>query len=193
MHLERPGTWLHGGSVDRDVGFFSDMPQLPPEHGGCCRRGGACLKTACTSDVVTSQKSMHCTVTSLLLCSFSSSLIVSSHSSRWVFVFLMPPSKRFFSGLSSLTGWLQVHLQQFRDQGHLLHRRCFDPFVLGRLFLQRGLFQLPLGSVVIVLQQIQFGVSLHLLAGVLPLLFGHQPPLYGVDQEVSTSPLGSCR
>ena len=32
MHLERPGTWLHGGSVDRDVGFL-DMPQLPPEHG----------------------------------------------------------------------------------------------------------------------------------------------------------------
>ena len=33
MHLERPGTWLHGGSVDRDVGFLG-LPQLPPEHGG---------------------------------------------------------------------------------------------------------------------------------------------------------------
>ena len=33
MHLERPETWLHGVSVDRDV-VFSDMPQLPPEHGG---------------------------------------------------------------------------------------------------------------------------------------------------------------
>ena len=32
MRLERPGTWLHGGSVGRDVGFLG-MPQLPPEHG----------------------------------------------------------------------------------------------------------------------------------------------------------------
>ena len=32
MHLERPGTWLHGGSLGSDVGF-PDMPQLPPEHG----------------------------------------------------------------------------------------------------------------------------------------------------------------
>ena len=32
MHLERPDTWLHGVSVDKDVGF-PDMPQLPPEHG----------------------------------------------------------------------------------------------------------------------------------------------------------------
>ena len=32
MHLERPGTWLHGVSADRDVGF-PGMPQLPPEHG----------------------------------------------------------------------------------------------------------------------------------------------------------------
>ena len=39
-HLERPGTWLHGGSVERDVGF-PDMPQLPPEHG--CVAGGYLL------------------------------------------------------------------------------------------------------------------------------------------------------
>ena len=32
MHLERPETWLHGSSKDRDVGL-PDMPQLPPEHG----------------------------------------------------------------------------------------------------------------------------------------------------------------
>ena len=32
MHLERLETWLHGVSVDRDVGFL-DMPQLPPEQG----------------------------------------------------------------------------------------------------------------------------------------------------------------
>ena len=127
-----------------------------PEEGPPRKSAGACLKTACTSDVVTSQKSMHCTVTSLLLCSFSSSLIVSCHFSREVFVFLMHPAN-VFSGLSSLTSWLQVHLQQFDDQGHLLHRLfksecCFDHFVLGRLFLQVGLFQLPLGSVDLVLQ-----------------------------------------
>ena len=34
MHFEGPETWLHGVSVDRDVGF-PDMPQqLPPEHRG---------------------------------------------------------------------------------------------------------------------------------------------------------------
>ena len=32
LRLERPGTWLHGGSVGRDVGFLG-MPQWPPEHG----------------------------------------------------------------------------------------------------------------------------------------------------------------
>ena len=154
MHLERLGTWLHGGPVGRDVGFL-DMPQFPPEHVECCRRvpprksAGSCLKTAYTSDAATSQKLMHCTVTSMLLCSFSSSLIVSYHFPIGSLSFLMPPF--------SLTGWLQVHLQQFRDQGqffyHLFQSECcFDHFVLGGLFFQRVPFQLPLVSVDLVLQ-----------------------------------------
>ena len=50
---------------------------------GCCRRvpprksAGGCLNTACTSDVVASQTSMHCAVMSLLFCSLSSSLTAS--------------------------------------------------------------------------------------------------------------------
>ena len=47
-----------------------------------------CVKTAYTSDVVASQKSMYCTVTSMSLCSFSSSLINSHHFSHMVFVFI---------------------------------------------------------------------------------------------------------
>ena len=43
-----------------------------------------------------------------------------------------------------------------------------------------GLFQRPLGSVDLVLHQILFCASLHLLAGMSLLLFGHQFPLYGL-------------
>ena len=72
MHLERPGTWLHG-SVDRDVGF-PDMPQLPPEQG--------VLLEGASSQVGRSvpQNRMHIrrgNLTEVLPCSFSSSLIVS--------------------------------------------------------------------------------------------------------------------
>ena len=43
-----------------------------------------------------------------------------------------------------------------------------------------GLFQRLHGSVDLVLHQIQFCASLHLLAGVSLLLFGHQFPLHGL-------------
>ena len=79
MHLEKPGTWQHGVSACRCVDFLVNQ-QLPPEHVGVAgrfllasRNGRAVELTACTLDVMASQKSTHCTVMSLLPCSFSSS------------------------------------------------------------------------------------------------------------------------
>ena len=85
---------------------------------------------------------MHCSVMSLLLCSFSSS----SFSSLIVFVPSFPQGLVFFgahpanvfSGLSSLTGWLQVRLQQFRDSGDILSQCCFDHFGSGLLVPPNG-------------------------------------------------------
>ena len=92
-----------------------------------------------------------------------------------VHVALMPPF--------SLTGWLQVRLQQFRDQGHFLSPVSVGMLfrsVLGGLFFQSAPFQLPLVSVDLVSQWTEFGVSLHLLAGMSLLLLGHQFWLHGL-------------
>ena len=72
-HLEGLVTWQHGVFVRSCVGFLGNK-ELPPEHAGVekqdppCKSGGARCRTARTLAVVTSQKSMHCTVMSFLLC-----------------------------------------------------------------------------------------------------------------------------
>ena len=102
---------------------------------------------------------MHSTVTSLLLCTFSSSLIVSYQFSHRVFVFLMPPSKRFFwpvfIDLLAPSSPPTVSWSGTSSPSPVPVGMLFRHFVLGRLFL-------------------------HLLAGMSLLLFGHQPPLYGL-------------
>ena len=100
MRLEKPETWLHGVSVDRDVGF-PDMPQLPPEHG--------VLQEGTSSQVSRSmpQNRMHIrrgnlTEIGALFCDvpvalkFLLLLVGFVPFFHRVFVFLMPPSKRFF-------------------------------------------------------------------------------------------------
>ena len=89
--------------------------EVPPR-----KSEGACLRTACTFDAVASQKSMHCTVMSLLLCSFLIPLdCLILFFPTW---FLSNyAAQQTFSDLSSLIGWLQVRLQQFLDLGHFSH------------------------------------------------------------------------
>ena len=62
MHLERPETWLHGVSVDRDVGV-PDMPQLPPKHGRVpLRKSGLCERNrkGLTEGLETIKVDNHC-------------------------------------------------------------------------------------------------------------------------------------
>ena len=68
MHIEKRGTWQHGVSACKGVDFLGNQ-QLPPEHGGCCRKvpprksEGACCRTACTFDVVASEiDALYCDV-----------------------------------------------------------------------------------------------------------------------------------
>ena len=81
---------------------FSCLQRVTTWTPGCCRNvhplnsEGTCCNIACTFVVVISHKSMHWTVMSLLLCNLpSSSSMASYHLFHTVFVFLMPPSKRF--------------------------------------------------------------------------------------------------
>ena len=77
---------------------------------------------------------MHCIVTSMLLCSFSSSSIVS---------YLFFPSGLFYNSFV-IRDICLYHLFQSEC--------CFDHFVLSGLFFQRASFQLPVVSVDLVLQ-----------------------------------------
>ena len=84
--LEKPGTRQDGVSAGKGVDFL-DNQQLPSEHVDVVGRSeGACCRTACTFDVVASQKSMHCIVMTLLLCKFSSSRMASYHLSHMAFL-----------------------------------------------------------------------------------------------------------
>ena len=96
------GTWQHGVSACNGVGFLG-IQQLPPAHADVVGRfllasqKERAADTACTFAVVTSQKSMHCTVM-FFFCSVVTPAPRWPHTifSKWLFVFLKPPSKRFF-------------------------------------------------------------------------------------------------
>ena len=111
--------------------------QLPPEHVGVAERfilasrKGRVVELNCTFDVKASQKSTHCSVMSLLLCSFSSSRRASYHLSH------------ASSGMPSLTYWFRFRLQQFLDLCHLLH--CLSHPESGFGYFVSGLPGLPYG------------------------------------------------
>ena len=138
------------------------------------------MYTACTSDVVASQTSVHGTVTSLLLCSFFSSLM-----SRTIFPLGLsywcrqPNVSSDFSSLdrqapgSPPTVLISEILCPARNAAS-------HPFIRGCLYFQVGLFQRLPGFVDLVLHQVQFCASLHLMAGIWFLLAGNQFPIYGL-------------
>ena len=96
--------------------------KVPPR-----KSDGACCQTACTFDVVVSQKSVHCTVMS------------SYHLSHIAFVFFVPPSKRFFclvfidrrAPVSPPTvSWSGTFPPSLFPLGMLLRSRCSGLLVL---------------------------------------------------------------
>ena len=91
MHLERPGTWQHGVSVGRGVGFLEHV-DVVGRFLLASRKGRAAELHAL---LMWWPHRNRCTVMSLLLCSFSSSMMASYHLSHMVFVFFDAAQQTF--------------------------------------------------------------------------------------------------